>query len=359
MTRRLKLPAVVTLALLAITAALVPAQDISKALETPAEVKVPAKVDLPAKNFTEVLPGGITFEMVYVPGGEFLMGSPESEAGRNPDEGPEHKVVVKPYWIGKTEVRWDEFDRWTKNMDVIEYPAKEPFPKTADALSRPTPTYEHEDYKHPHEGHPAICMSHHAAMMYCHWLRIVAKKGFRLPTEAEWEFACRAGSRTAYSFGDDAMALGDYANFQGNTEKDDEHQKGTTTKCGSKKPNAFGIHDMHGNVAEWCLDHYDAEFYKKSPGLSPVNVPTDKKWSHVCRGGSFKDNAEKLRSAARLSSDPKWMRKDPQSPRSIWWLTLMDQIGFRVCLPVDEQKDLIGLKPMVTKRVENDPIDEK
>ncbi len=333
------------------------AQDTAKALETPAVVKVPVKIDQPPKNFTETLPGGITFEMIYVPGGEFEMGSAATEEGHKPDEAPRHKVTIKPMWVAKTETSWDAFERWYKNEMLIIYPKDAPFPKTADALTRPTPPFVPEDYNHAHEGHPAICMSHHAAMMYCHWLRIVTKKGYRLPTEAEWEYACRAGSKGPFSCGDEAKLV-DIANYQANTEKDDERPRGTTTPCGSKKPNAYGLHDMHGNVAEWVLDRYDAEFYKKSPALQPVNKPGDEKWGHVIRGGSFKDTAEKLRSAARRVSDHTFMRNDPQSPRSIWWLTKRDEIGFRVVLPVEEQANLIGIKPMVVKKSEHDPISD-
>jgi formylglycine-generating enzyme required for sulfatase activity len=111
-------------------------------------------------------------------------------------------------------------------------------------------------------------------------------------------------------------------------------------------------------VAEWCLDHYLPDYHAKTPTNRPAVKPTDRKWSHTVRGGSFKDAPEKLRSAARVGSAIDWMKHDPQSPRSIWWLTKKDEIGFRVCLPVEEQPDLIGLKPQVLKLVEHDPVTE-
>ncbi len=326
-----------------------------------AKVAVPVKLDLPPKPFTENLPDGIKLEMVYIPGGEYLMGSPNGEPGRAEDEGPQHKVQIKPFWLGKYEVRWDEYDIWWKNESLPQPSKDPPFSKNADAITRPTNPYVPEDYNHGREGYPALCMSHHAAMMYCHWMRSITKKGYRLPTEAEWEYACRAGTTTAYSFGANPETIGDYAQFKGNSP-DEDHFKGTTAKCGTKKPNAFGLYDMHGNVTEWCLDYYDAKFYAQSASekltLSPVNKPTDRKWGHVARGGSFKDLAEACRSAVRKESVVKWMYKDPQSPRSIWWLTNMDQIGFRVALPVEEQDNLIGIKPMVIKRADHDPVIE-
>ncbi|MGL4424161.1 MAG: formylglycine-generating enzyme family protein, partial [Gemmataceae bacterium] len=168
-------------------------------------------VALAKKNFTETIPGSpVKFEMIYVPAGEFLMGSPEKEPGRQANEGPQHKVAVKGFWIGKTEVSWDEFDLWWKNEKLTEFPKDAPY-GAADALTRPTNPYVPADYGHGQEGHPAICMTHHGAMMYCHWLRTVTKKNYRLPTEAEWEYACRAGTNTAYSFGDSPKAIGDYA----------------------------------------------------------------------------------------------------------------------------------------------------
>ena len=317
----------------------------------PPPPKVPAKVGLPPKNFTQALPGGAKFEMVYVPGGEFLMGSPANEAGRGDNEGPPVKVKVRPYWIAKTECTWNEFDEWWKNeklmtADQIPMPQAKP-----DAISRPTNPYVDELYDHGRDGFPAICMTHHAAMMYCHWLRLKTGKPFRLPTEAEWEYAARAGSSGPYCCPE--AEIGDYGWSRKNSP-DDDHEKGTTHKVGAKKANKFGLYDMHGNVWEWCVDHYDA----KGTGRLKADVlnenvflkPTDKKWGHVVKGGSWADEPDRLRSAARRGSEKSWMKHDPQLPQSIWWLTKMDIVGFRVALPVDEYPDLIDLKPQVEKK---------
>ncbi|MGL6097053.1 MAG: formylglycine-generating enzyme family protein, partial [Fimbriiglobus sp.] len=226
---------------------------------------------------------------------------------------------------------------------------------TADAITRPTNAYLDELYDHGRDGFPALCMSHHATMMYCHWLRAKTKLPFRLPTEAEWEFACRAGQVGPYGFDPKDGTLEDFAWFLSNSP-DDDHPDGTTHKVGTKKPNAFGLHDMHGNVWEWCLDHYDPKFYVKFPAdvfpLGPVNKPTDQKWSHTVRGGSWADKPDRLRSATRWGSEKPWMKFDPQVPRSIWWLTKKDVIGFRVALPVEEYPELVGLKPMVLRKAD-------
>ncbi len=324
----------------------------------PLEVKPPTKAGLPTTNFAQPVPGAdVTFDMVYVPGGEFRMGSPEGEPGRTADEGPQHPVKVNPFWLAKCEVTWDEYYAFWKDerlYKVDEVPQEQQAKLRPDAITRPTNTYVDELYDHGRDGHPAICMTHHAAMMYCHWLRWKTGRGYRLPTEAEWEYAARGGTQGRYGIPADA-SLDDYAWSKANSP-DDDHPDGTTHKVGTKRANTLGLHDLHGNVAEWCLDHYAADFYKKSPAdtlsLCPVNVPTDAKWSHVARGGSWADKADRLRCAARRGSDKTWMRHDPQLPQSIWWLTRMDVIGFRVCLPVDEYPALVGVKPMVTKKAD-------
>ncbi|OWK35093.1 formylglycine-generating enzyme family protein [Fimbriiglobus ruber] len=335
----------------------------------PFQVVVPAKTDLPPKNFTEKLPGTkVQFEMVYVPGGEFSMGSPEGESGRSTDEGPRHRVRVKPFWLGRFEVTWDEYRSFTDDRTLYqtnELPALFVHKFKADAITKPSASYVDEFYSHGSADHPALSITHHAAMMYCHWLRWKTHKRYRLPTEAEWEYACRAGYEGLFGFDAAAEKLNDYAWYRGNSatknhthESNDRGAEGerTTHRVGTKKPNKFGLCDMHGNVAEWCVDLFDARFYEKAardnPAAGPVNVPGDKKWGHVVRGGSWADGPDRLRSAARRVSDRSWQKHDPQNPRSIWWLTKMDVIGFRVCIPVEEYPSLLDLKPMVVAKPE-------
>jgi formylglycine-generating enzyme required for sulfatase activity len=337
-------------------------------------VPVPAKLE--RKNYTEKMSGwkkeitdpcsdppkwrkvdmGAKFEMVYVPGGEFTMGSPDSEAGRTDLEGPQHKVKVGSFWMGKVEVTWDEFDVFWFDETYLKADDTAAKKLGPDAITRPTNTFVDATYGHDREGHPAICMTHHAAMMYCEWLRKKTGRLYRLPTEAEWEFAARAGKGDSpYFFGSDTKELEDYAWFKENSP-DDDRPKGTTHKCGTKKPNPFGLHDMNGNVWEWTLDQYDPKAYEKRAknklSIRPVTVPTDEKWAHVVRGGSWLDKADKLRSASRRVSEKTWMKWDPQEPQSIWWLTRMDVIGFRVVLAEEEQPELAGLKPKVVKKSE-------
>jgi len=321
----------------------------------------------PRENFVETIRGApfplgtdgkrekqIQLEMVYVPGGEFTQGSPEGERGREPTEGPRHRVRVGGFWMGRYEVTWDEYDLFMVDEQLPRAPNKWEAGKADPAVvTRPSEPYHDETHGHGRAGHPALGMTHHAAMVYCQWLRAKTGRTYRLPTEAEWEYAARGGTDTAYFFGNDPRDLGEYAWYDGNS-RDANYAVGTTHRVGTKRANAFGLHDMLGNVAEWALDQYDAESYARfarTPlSLRPVTVPTAAKWCHVVRGGSWADSPERCRSAARRVSDVSWQKRDPERPRGIWWLTDIDVVGFRVVLAEDEQPELVGLKPKVVRQ---------
>lgn len=276
----------------------------------------------------------VVFEMVPVPGGEFLMGSPDSEPGRNADEGPQHRVRVEPFWMGKYEVTWGEFDLWAKttrnDQEVDSSDAVLSANELIDAISRPTEPFSDLTFGMGRKGFPAICMTQLAAKCYCKWLSVKTGHYYRLPTEAEWEYACRAGTTTAYSFGDDPDQLDNYgwSFFNG-----DDHYH----EVGQLKPNPWGLFDMHGNVSEWVLDGYTADYTGRVKSgtalINPFNPPTTA-YSRVTRGGSWDDDPEGLRCAARKASQPSWSKDDPREPQSIWYHTAMNCPGFRLVRPL-------------------------
>jgi formylglycine-generating enzyme required for sulfatase activity len=311
------------------------------------KAKYPVVEKMTQKSYVETIGDTkVEFTMVPIPGGTYVMGSPKTEKGRGEDEGPEHPVTVKGFWMGKYEVTWDEFDAWWRGRPGKKEDKEPEKPKDADAVTRPTPPYADETFGLGREGNPLICVTHHTAMQFTRWLSVKTGKNYRLPTEAEWEWACRAGTTTPYSYGDDPKKLGDYAWYADNAE-DKPHP------VGKKKPNPWGLYDMHGNVAEWCLDHYKKDYYgtfsTDKPTLQPVLKPTGTRFSHVVRGGSWNDEADKCRSSTRVGSTTEWIRLDPQAPKSIWWLTSAEHVGFRVVRPIEEQENLKGLRSLTTR----------
>ena len=221
-------------------------------------------------------------------------------------------ATVDSFWMEEHEVTYEEYILFQdESMDPAPVP---------DGITRPSPPYiDFTLGMGKSGGFPANSMSQYAALMYCKWLYKKTGIFYRLPTEAEWEYACRAGSAAAYPFGDDAVSLSKYAWYSGNSGNKYHAVK-------QLQPNAWGLYDLLGNVAEWTLDPY-------TPGA---------KYPIVLKGGSFRDDATALRSAARLASDKKWNARDPQIPRSKWWNTDAPFIGFRVVRPL-KQPDSAGV----------------
>jgi len=297
------------------------------------------------KPYTEKIPGSdITFKMIPIKGGKFKMGSPDAEEGRNEDEGPQIEIEVLPFWMEEHETTWKEFEQFAFHFVLLNRKETDTLTardRIADALAQPTnlwgssPAHENKGKV----GYPAAGMTMYAAQVYCKWLTALTGRYYRLPTEAEWEYACRAGSTTPFSFGSDDEDIDDYAWYFGNCF-------GEVEKIKQLKPNAWGLYDMHGNVAEWVLEHYAKDTYaNRKPGTfaAPVRPPVTRIGQddgiNIVRGGSA-DSQETtdLRSASRQQYDENWRMGDPQFPRSIWWLTDAPHVGFRVVRPLHPPK---------------------
>jgi len=294
-----------------------------------------AKSEAEMKAYSNAIPGTtVLYGMVPIPGGEFVMGSPDTEKDRKPDEGPQHKVILSPFWMGKCEVTWNEYEMfmYTDQEKVMTTITNSPYlDAVSDAVSRPTKPYVEMSFGMGKGEYPAISMTQHAANKYCQWLSAKTGHYYRLPTEAEWEYACRAGTATAYFFGADPAPMKEYAWFAKNS--DFKYQK-----VGRKKANPWGLHDIYGNVVEWCLDAYEPKAYEKFlPG--PVKEPWVKAtqpYPHVARGGHWDDDElGMLRSATRRGSSKDWKVQDPQLPKSIWYHTDAQWLGFRIVRPLN------------------------
>ena len=291
------------------------------------------------KGYIQNIPGTPeVIEMAFIPGGTFSMGSPKSEQGHFGDEGPQHLVEVAPFWMGKFEITWDLYELFISRGIDKKRPAtvsgKEVDIDVA-AVSGATQPYTEMSFGMGVEGYPAICMTQLAAVKFCEWLSAMTGNFYRLPTEAEWEYACRAGTKTAYSFGDNPYYLDIYAWHEGNSG-------GAYHKVGQKEPNPWGLYDMHGNVSEWTLDQYVPTVYntrKRKTVDNPLQTPT-KTYPRVVRGGAWSDKPNRLRSAARRPSSKKWKKRDPQIPKSLWWHTDAPFVGFRVVRPLETPSPL-------------------
>ncbi|WP_209404725.1 SUMF1/EgtB/PvdO family nonheme iron enzyme [Pseudozobellia sp. WGM2] len=290
-------------------------------------------VDSEFLPYSELIPNSeIEIQMVPIKGGSFLMGSPDTEKGRNSDEGPQRNVEVNSFWMGTYEITWEQYSQFleeeVQNISGKTITLKDGSKMKVDGVATATPMYIDMSFGMGKEGFPAINMTQYAAAMYAKWLFAKTGNFYRLPTEAEWEYACRSGSETAYYFGNEKSKLSEYAWYATNSGE-------KYHKVGSKLPNAYGLYDMHGNVAEWTMDEYKSDYFtslKGSSAKNPLFKPT-KLYPRSVRGGSWADSAEDLRSANRQGSSKKWKQRDPQMPKSIWWLTDAPFVGFRLVRP--------------------------
>jgi sulfatase modifying factor 1 len=255
-------------------------------LATPGELAAAEKKELD-KTFTN----SMGMEFILIPAGKFLMGSPGSEAGRAENEGPQREVqITKPFYMGKYEVKVSEFREFVKAAQFktdaeanggAYVPVKDKWQRK-EGVTWMNPGFSQKD------DHPVVCLAWSDAVEYCKWLAKKTGHAYRLPTEAEWEYACRAGSQQAYSFGPDGRELSKFGWYT-------ENSGGKTRPVGQKKPNSWGLFDMHGNAREWCQDWFGK--YAPGPAVDPSGPLRSS--VRVLRGGSWSSPATDLRCAER------------------------------------------------------------
>jgi formylglycine-generating enzyme required for sulfatase activity len=281
------------------------------------------------ENYTEKVPGtDAEFTMIFVAAGNFEMGLPKSHEWYEKTEGTPQTVSIDAFWMGETEVTYDQFTHFQyRQQDNNESKIKQ-VNYEADAVTRPTPPYEDMSFgMGTVGGFPAVSMTQQAALRYCRWLYLKTGHFYRLPTEAEWEYACRAGNDNMETDEDELEEVAWYY----------ENAYESFHKTKEKEPNDWGFYDMLGNVTEWTLDQYVVDYHEQleKDADNPWHQPT-LKYAHTTRGGSFEEDPEDCHCAARIPSAPRWQQRDPQIPKSKWWNTDAAFVGFRVVRPVQQ-----------------------
>jgi formylglycine-generating enzyme required for sulfatase activity len=288
-------------------------------------VLIAQAIDTSFSPYELLIPGSsLKAKMIAIKGGSFTMGSTETEKQRDADEGPQKTFTISSFWMGAYEVTYDEYNTFFTDESFAQN-------NTTDAITRPSPPYIDFTLGMGKEGgYPANSMQQYGAVMYCRWLYKKTGIFFRLPTEAEWEYACRAGISATYFFGNDEKQLDQYAWYKNNSGN-------KYHKVGELKPNPWGLYDMLGNVSEWTLDQYEENYFQqmKDVNADPAVQPT-KRNPRTVKGGTYQDNAKELRPANRRESDLVWNRRDPQIPKSKWWNADAPFIGFRIIRPLKQ-----------------------
>jgi formylglycine-generating enzyme len=304
------------------------------------------------ERFTETIVGtSVSFDMLPIEGGVFQIGSPAKESGRASNEGPVREVEVGSFFMAEIEVTWDLYMAFFSETmsegrkDAGAFAQSLDDIKSPDAISGPTPPWGNPDQGWGFGNRPAITMSFHAVQTFCKWLSLKTGKNYRLPTEAEWEYAARGGTSTPYFFpgdpkkftnkrlwnrifGADTTLISSYIIYEGNSQL-------KTHTPDSVKPNPFGLKNMTGNVWEFVSDYYADDAYANYPETGAIKNPKGPATGdeRVIRGGAFNSDAYDVRSATRRKTESKaWLVTDPQIPKSIWWYSDSYEVGFRVVL---------------------------
>ena len=266
-------------------------------------------------NYSEKIPNSdLSIEMIFIQGGEYTMGNKNSNVN----------TQISSFWMSKYEITWEiynlfmEFDQSNKSEYIIDGDTIK-----VDGISKPTTPYTDMTFGMGYEGFPAVNMTHFAASKFCKWLSLITGNYYRLPTEAEWEYACRSGTSSDYYYGDDISLIDEYSWNKNNS--DNSYQR-----VGQKIPNKWGLHDMLGNVSEWVADSYDDNIFKSKKLKKDPFIFSESKYPKVYRGGSWNDEPSSLLTHKRFYSDNSLQKRDPQIPKSQWWNTDAPNIGFRI-----------------------------
>jgi len=294
-------------------------------------------------DYIETIPGSrSTIAMKAIPGGAFLMGSPEKEYGRNVDEGPQTEVSVSPFFMAETEITWDQYwsfysETMSEGRTAPSYVYQMNSRPDLDAVTGPTPPFGAPDQGWGMGSRPAITMTHYAARTFCQWLSLKTGKTYRLPTEAEWEYAARGGTDGPYFVYADVRKSQKNASQIGKSVIYGINSSNRSAKPSDVEPNPFGLKNMLGNVAEYCSDWYSPDAYSSlTQGAVDPKGPACGT-EHVVRGGLYNSSAADVRCASRASTHhDDWLRTDPQNPKSIWWYSDYKGIGFRVVCEIPD-----------------------
>ena len=284
----------------------------------------PTKIRIPGSD--------VSFTMIPIAGGQGVLGGELSDSAHQPGV----PVEISSFWIAETETSYDAFALFRfrdRDSDSTNVDGKK---LEVDAVARPSTPYEDPSHGMDGAGFPVVGITQWSALQYARWLSEKTGWFLRLPTEAEWEYACLAGNEFGNSSATDGSdlksRLSTTAWFSENSE-DHLHMIGTRDR------DASGLLDILGNVAEWTLDQYDENFYKDlsasgSAVVDPWREPS-KLHPRTVRGGSYQSDVADLSCKQREESSMRWKRRDPQIPKSFWWNTDSPFVGFRLIAPVD------------------------
>jgi formylglycine-generating enzyme required for sulfatase activity len=290
------------------------------------------RAGVPPKTMELTLADNVKMKLIRIEPGKFMMGSPEDEKDREDNEGPQHEVTLsKPFYMGVYAVTRGQFRAFVNATNHKTGPKFDD--KWGSGVKNKEIQHEQREFNWQNTGfeqtddHPVVNVHWHDAVAFCYWLSRKASKEVKLPTEAQWEYACRAGTKTRFSSGNADASLKEIANIADLSLKprltnpikcpDEDFVRRSsawfervdwndgypfTAPVGRFKANAWGLYDMHGNVTEWCQDWYSATYYKNSPKTDPQG-PDSGEW-RVARGGSWLCCPHWCRSAFRFYYDP-------------------------------------------------------